>query len=255
MSAQHVDDLLDLEALGALSPEESAFVRAHAADCAPCRASLEAAEGVAARLALAAPLYRAPAGLRERVLAELDAPPAEPARRTNVVTMAPRQPSAIMRFNRRWGAVAASVLIVPLAGLLAWALILQNQVNDLKPQSQQLQQTQGNLVVLASGIRARFTPTQDAGSATGSVVWSPEEGKCSVSVAGLPRQEPVSYHVFYQGWRGIEDAGELKPDEAGRASLVFDASRWKGDTYDVWVAAVKPGSDQATALLQASLRR
>ena len=79
---------------------------------------------------------------------------------------------------------------------------------------------------------------------------------CAVSVRALPRLEGGgSYHVFYQGWRGVVDAGELKPDAEGAAGLVFDASKWKGDTYDVWVAAVKSGADEAQVLLQASLRR
>jgi hypothetical protein len=256
MNAQHVEELIDLEALGALTSEESEFVRVHAAGCPRCRASLAQAEEVAARLALAVPLHRAPARLRARVMADVSTPsvaqaaPAVPAGRAE-----PRRLSAIVRFNRRWGAIAAVLFAVPLAGLLAWALMLQNQVNDLKQQNQQIQELQRDLVLLAPGIRARFMPTQDAGEAAGSIVWNPDEGKCSVTVAGLARSDPpTSYHVFYQGWRGVEDAGVLDPDEAGRASLVFDASRWRGDVYHVWVSALRENGESVT-LLQASLRR
>ena len=253
MNAEHVEELVDLEALGALTSAESERVRAHVAGCPRCRASLAQAEEVAARLALSVPLYRAPARLRERVMAEVDAPvtPATaPVRR-----MQPRLAPAILRFNRRWGAAAAALVVVPLAGLLAWALMLQNQVNDLKEQNQQIQELQRDLVLLAPGVRARFVPTKDAGDAAGSIVWNPDEGKCSVTVAGLVRSDPTtSYHVFYQGWKGVEDAGVLEPDEAGRASLVFDASKWRGDVYHVWVSAVRAGGD-SLPLLQASLRR
>jgi hypothetical protein len=253
MNAEHVEELIDLEALGALTSEESELVRVHAAGCPRCRASLAQAEEVVARLALAVPLHRAPAGLRGRVMAEVAAPSVPP--RAPIRSPEPRRPSVITRFNRRWGAAAAVLVALPLAGLLAWALMLQNQVNDLKQQNQQIQELQRDLVLLAPGIRARFMPTKDAGEAAGSIVWNPDEGKCSVTVAGLSRSDPpTSYHVYYQGWRGVEDAGVLEPDEAGRASLVFDASRWRGDVYHVWVSALRPDGE-SVPLLQASLRR
>lgn len=250
MSVEHVEDLIDLEALGALDAEESAFVRAHVADCAACRAQLVEAEDTATRLALAAPMHRAPAALRDRVLAAVSARP-------QVVPIA-AAPTALMRFNRRWGAMAAMLLLVPVGGLLTWAYVLQNQVNDLKQQNQQIAEEQRNVVLLATTptVRARFTPTEQAGTATGMVTWNPDEGKCFVSVRGLPKAEPgTAYHVLYQNMRGVRNAGELKPDESGQAGLIFDVSNWRGDTYNVWVAAVRPGADEGTVLLQASLNR
>jgi hypothetical protein len=254
MNAEHVEDLVDLEALGALTAEESEFVRAHASECPLCRADLAQAEAVVARLALAVPLHRAPAGLRSRVLAEVTAPIvrlAEPA-----PVPQPRPPTPIMRFNRRWGSIAAALFLVPLVGLLAWALVLQNQVNDLKEQSQQIQETQRDVVLLAASppVRGRFVPTESAGEATGTVTWNPEEGRCAVSVLGLHKESGTDYHVYYKSPRGDIDAGELKPDDEGTATLVFDVSKWKGDTYTVWVSAIR-GNGEQTPLLHAWLRR
>jgi len=254
MNAQHVEDLLDLEALGALDAEESAFVRAHAADCPHCQAMLDEARETAARLALSVPLQRAPAELRGRVMAEVEAPAAA----TPIAAFAPARPSsAIMRFNRRWGAMAAMLFLVPLVGLLSWNLLLQNQVNDLQRESQQLQETQRDVVVFAmpSSLRAAFTPTADAGTARGMVNWNPDENRCRVSVRDLaPPAEGASYHVYYDSPAGPREAGELKPDANGSAELSFDVSRWRGDEYRVWVSSVGPHGD-STRLLWASLRR
>jgi len=258
MSTAHVEDLVDLEALGALDAEESAFVRAHVADCARCRSLLADAESTTARLALSAPLHRAPASLRDRVMAEVTGPPI-------ALPLAPRsrQPhtgigGALIRFNRRWGAMAAMILVVPLTGLLAWAVFLQSEVNDLKRENQQIQETQTDLVLMAlPSSRSRdFTATEHAGAARGVVSWNPDAGKCMVRVHDLPPAEPgTSYQVFYEGTFGARPAGELKPDEEGVASLKFDTSRWQGAEYRVWVATVGPAPEQSTVLLQASLRR
>lgn len=255
MSAAHVEDLIDLEALGALDAEESTFVRAHVADCPRCRALLDGAEDATARLALSVPLRRAPATLRARVMAEVGPRPAvlplqAPARNTNG--------SLLMRFNRRWGAIAAMFLVVPLTGLLAWAVFLQNEVNDLKRESQQIQETQTDIVLMAlpSSLRRDFAPTESAGSARGMVSWNPDAGKCVVKVYDMPPAESgVTYQVFFQGQMGPRAAGELKPNDEGSANLIFDTSKWQGAEYRVWVSAVRSSSEPGTTLLWASLRR
>ena len=113
MNAEHVEDLIDLEAVGALEPAESAFVRAHAAGCPLCRASLAEAEATAARLALAVPLQRAPAEIRQRVMREVVAPAPSETVRPFSATATPRQvrvwrSSSLMR----WRMAASSGTIV-----------------------------------------------------------------------------------------------------------------------------------------------
>ena len=99
MSAAHVDDLIDLEALGALDAEESIFVRAHVTDCPRCRAILDEAESVAARLAFSVPLHRAPASMRAGVMAEVAARPVTPT--PERAQRSPFASTAIMRLSRR----------------------------------------------------------------------------------------------------------------------------------------------------------
>jgi hypothetical protein len=256
MSTAHVEDLVDLEALGALSTEESAFVRAHAADCPFCAALLDDAEETAGRLALSVPLRRAPAEMRRRVMDEVTARPG--ADQTRPAAVPNRMPTPLMRFNRRWGALAAMIFLVPLAGLLTWNYILQHEVNNLKRENQQIQETQMDVVLLAlpNSLRAELTPTVEAGSARGMVSWNPDAGKCMVRVRDLPPPEHgTTYQVFFQGQLDPRPAGELKPDEDGFASLVFDSSRWQGQEYRVWVSAVRGSAEPSTVLLWTTLRR
>jgi anti-sigma factor RsiW len=255
MSAAHVDDLIDLEALGALDAEESIFVRAHVTDCPRCRAILDEAERVAARLAFSVPLHQAPASMRGAVMAEVaiqPVTPLHPAQRSPFAT------SAIMRLSRRWGAMAAMLLVVPLTGLLAWNMFLQNEVNDLKRENQQIQETQQELVLqaLPSSLQARFMPTEAARGAYGTVSWNPDKQKCMVQVKHLPAADQgSSYHVYYEGQLGPKHAGTLEPDEEGTAEIRFDTSRWQGSEYRVWVSSVRSDPEPAVIILQATLTR
>ena len=254
MNSGHVDDLVDLEALEALEPEESAHVRLHATICATCRAALIEAEDAAARLALAVPLHRAPAELRSRVLGLVAADAPVPPPGSN-----PRRLAGLTLRANRWGALAAVLLVIPLAGLLIWAVFLQSQVNDLKEDSRHMQEAQRDVILLAlpTTIKAKLTPTEHASDARGWVSWNPDEGQCALSVKALPKPEPgTSYRVYYEGPRGVFEAGELKPSDDGQAELRFDVSRWQGRDYRVWVSAVRPNSsDGGTMLLTADLRR
>lgn len=253
MNGGHVDELVDLEAIGALTPAESARVHAHVAACAACRAELSAAQDTAARLALAVPLHPAPAALRARVLREVDRlAPLIP------VPLPVRRPSAWRRVTSRWGALAAALIVIPVLGLLTWAVVLQTQVNELKQESRQIREAQADVVLMAMPglIRARLDPTESGGTARGWVMWDPDEGRCTVRVKGLAKPEPgVSYRVYTQGVREPVDVGELKPNDEGTADLEFDVPRGTGTEYHVWVAAVKPHGELSTPLLRATLRR
>jgi len=254
MSGAHIDDLVDLEALGALEPHESAQVRAHAAVCPACRASLLAAEETAARLALAVPLRAAPPALRARVLRAVDAP----VQLTPVPTqLAMRRPHALRRVTSRWGALAAALVLVPVIGLLTWAIVLQTQVNELKQESKQIQEAQRDIVLFSPpSFRAKLDPAEPDSGAAGWVTWIPDEARCAVKVKGLAKSDSgASYHVFYRGMRDPVDAGELKPNDEGKAELEFDTSRWQGFEYHVWVAQVRPGGEVGPAVLKATLRR
>lgn len=254
MSGAHVDELVDLEALGALEAPESARVRAHIAMCPTCRTALRAAEEASARLALSVPLRKAPPVLRARVMRAID----DPAPITAVPVPLPvRRPHMLRRVTNRWGALAAALVLVPVIGLITWAIVLQTQLNELKQESKQIQEAQRDIVLFSPpSYRAKLEATEPDSGAAGWVTWIPDEGRCAVKVKGLAKLEAgASYHVFYKGMRDPIDAGELKPNEDGKAELEFDTSRWQGFEYRVWVAQVRPGVETGPPVLKATLRR
>jgi anti-sigma-K factor RskA len=67
-NGQHIDDLIDAYALGALDADETARVEDHLESCAACRALAAAARARADALLYAAPLVEPPLDLRARVL-------------------------------------------------------------------------------------------------------------------------------------------------------------------------------------------
>lgn len=71
MQNNHVDDLVDAYALGALEPDEVDAVERHLEECAACRALAEEARRNAQLLLYAAPPAQPPASLRGRVLARI----------------------------------------------------------------------------------------------------------------------------------------------------------------------------------------
>jgi anti-sigma-K factor RskA len=91
---EHVDNLIDAYALGALEPDEVAHVERHLETCDACRALLDAVRAVTSDLLLAVPQAAPPPALRGRILSRIHdeaepasqqaehapAPPAEPPR-------------------------------------------------------------------------------------------------------------------------------------------------------------------------------
>ena len=71
MIEQHADNYIDAYALGALEPDEIAWVEAHLAGCPRCQELLRAARVVSSNLPLAVPPIEPPADLRQRVLARV----------------------------------------------------------------------------------------------------------------------------------------------------------------------------------------
>ncbi|KKL49061.1 hypothetical protein LCGC14_2319290, partial [marine sediment metagenome] len=72
MDCDQVGELLDAYALGAAEADEAARLEEHVADCVRCWSSLNEAQQAAAAIALSTAFQRAPASLRNRILAETE---------------------------------------------------------------------------------------------------------------------------------------------------------------------------------------
>jgi anti-sigma-K factor RskA len=120
MNCDETSELLAAYALDALSPDEASAVERHLEGCRRHDAELrELREGVAA-IALAAAGREPPPELRARLLAAFEA--------EAVAAPVPLRPAERMRIWRpttTFAYAAAAVLIVALAGLLAWNIVLQ----------------------------------------------------------------------------------------------------------------------------------
>lgn len=249
MDCHQVQDDLDLLALGTLDPSEAERLRVHVAVCARCRAGLDAAEELVARLALAVPPVQAPETLRAAVLGAVH-------RGRSVESARPGR-SAWRRLAVPWGVAAA--VVIALGSAIAWMARLQEQVHELQQETATMRRMADGLLLFAvpSSIRADFQPAAEL-RATGAVTWNPDRGVCYVVFERLPRPEPgTAYRLWYvaDGVRRV-DAGEVVPDEAGRADLVIDASRWRGQSYELVLRRERtPHDPEAPAVLIASLRR
>jgi len=116
---------------GARTPEEEALLRAHLAECADCRAAVEAARRVAASLA-ALPTVAAPATFRERTLAELDARRAAATAANGTSTVAAPPPS-LAAARRRSLPIALRVALPVAATLLLAVAWWQSREEFLAP--------------------------------------------------------------------------------------------------------------------------
>jgi anti-sigma-K factor RskA len=128
---EHVDELIAGEALHALDPADRAELERHLAGCERCRRRLREMEAVASTLAYTAPPAAAPAALRGRLMAALDAESdPEPA----AETMTAARPRAT-RHRRPWPARLRLALTPALAAaavaLLVWNISLHNDLSSI----------------------------------------------------------------------------------------------------------------------------
>ena len=73
MSHEEFENAAALEAIGAASPEESAALRRHLAECAPCRGVMGEMSNAAAAFALSLDPVQPPPAVRARIMQELSA--------------------------------------------------------------------------------------------------------------------------------------------------------------------------------------
>jgi anti-sigma factor RsiW len=197
-------ELLGAFALGAVTPDEAAAVRAYLATHPAAQAELAELVAAADVLPELAEPLAPPPDLRTRIAAAVtrdgESAPSAPGL-TSLPATTPRAPEPVRRPPSFWSrptpwAAAAAVLLLLSAGLLYWNVQLRNEIAS---------QPAAQVIALA--------PTDAAPGASGEVRYVPAERLLLVDVRDLP---PLAQGQVYEVWL-IDAAG---PVPAG----VFDQS-------------------------------
>ena len=269
MNCEEVREELDGYALGALERKEARRLESHVKSCPECRSLAQQAGETAGLLGLAVPLHRVSASLRSRLLARVGVRVAEEA--------AP--PRAVPIWAVRAFAFASPVLAVVVLGVLAWAVVLQNQMDDLKGDSQRLSlnQAEGERSVaqvrqeLAQAVEAQqsmfglledqrrlaaavldpqaqaveLIALPDHGPISGRYVWSPEYSVGVFLASNLP---VLPFDLTYQLWL-VQDGdarpvGTFRPLSDGTARLLVDESASEAPLGELIVTVEPPGGSE-----------
>ncbi len=218
---------LALYAMQALSREESAPIRAHLAECAPCRAEVAELSGDLALVAMSVEQHPLPEGARQRFLDRVaaDAASSQPASKPTVISIdSPRRRVAAWI---PWAAVAAMILI---SVALQWRVSSLNEL--LRLQSAQIaQQTADSakarevmdLLTAPAAQRVVLTAAKTPPSPTARAVYLPSRGALILQANNLA---PVPAGKTYELWvipaTGAPiPAGLFRPDASGSASVVL----------------------------------
>lgn len=217
MKDEHVGDLIDLYALGALEPEEQAAVDRHLHDCAECHALLADSRRVVDLLAWSPEQRTPPPDLQRKVRQRIEQiqrarPAASPQRRRGF-------PAWTRSFFSPRNGLLAAALALALA-LAGWNLALQRQITAVTAQVQRSQQLIS--VLRGAGVQVvTLEPQPAAPNAWASMVINPAGTDAYLVADGLP-QLPAG--KAYQLWlvRGDNtraNGGLFRVDERGAATL------------------------------------
>ncbi len=222
MDCRDVKELLDAYALGAAARDEARALEEHARDCVRCWEDLNQAQRTAALLALSLPLQPAPAGLRERILAQAQREVSRPR-------SALRRPDLL---RRGWPAAAAAFAAAA-AAALAFAAFLQVQVADLRDDNRTLerqvsasagvleQQRQLMAVFAAPDVQELVLQPAAGAEALGVYYWSPGSREGFFLGSNLPAlREGQVYQVWLMmGADALPVAAIQSGDGTGQAHM------------------------------------
>lgn len=224
-------DFTGLYALGSLTGDDRLAFEAHLATCAECRDEVQSFQPVVDNLVVAVPLREAPAGLRERILERVGAPP-----RTATVH---RRDIPSPGVHPAWLAAAASIVCAVILGYTTFdrqrrITVLETRLAEVteRANAAQLQiasvsrtaaDAQSSLAVLMAPDVARVDLAGQpvAPGASGRAFWSRSRGLV-FTASNLPALPPGK---VYQLWVVTQEApvsaGLLRPDASGSVTATI----------------------------------
>jgi anti-sigma-K factor RskA len=210
MEHTEYEDLISLDAVGALEADEAARLKTHLRECAECRRSHDEARETAALMALSASPVEPPAHVRRQVL--------EAIRPASVTELAPRRTRLAP-----WWLAAAAVLLVALAIWNAMAIrrsqrqleIASGEITRLRNENQAAQQSRAELerrlqALTGAGATIELSGQEVAPSASARAFVDPDSRTALVFFQNLP---PTPADKSYQLW--IIRADRPAPQSAG----------------------------------------
>jgi len=192
MHTEHIEDLVEGYALGALEPGERVHVEAHAAECPPCERQLRSTEATAHMLAFAAQPIAPPSRCKRRIMEKLE---------REQFLSTPTRRARTRLSSSTWTAFAAVTLLM-MTGM--WTFNTQRQLTRMRDEivSTKAQLTTMNaqmtelseLLTTAEAVRSlRGRDVQ----AVGKTYMKPGSNQAVLVISGL---EPLPPGKTYQVW-------------------------------------------------------
>lgn len=251
MDGQHIpEEDLAFYAMGSLSAQEAAAIKAHLSACAACRASASEVTSDIALIGLSVEQISLPAGARERFLQRIAAEPrmtsskqatalpGTDAAATGLLSAAGTLPSesrsSAPSSRRSWTTVLPWMLA---AAMLIAAFYLGSEVSDLRSSRDQARAEAAKLALQAERAQevmevltaptaqhVMLTEGKTAQAPTGRTSYMPSHGAL-VFVASHMRPLPAfkAYELWIIPANGHPPmpAGTFRPDEQGTASVIL----------------------------------
>lgn len=245
MTDQHVDELIDLYALGALEPGEQAAVDEHLDDCVRCRAQLEEAKRLVMMFAWTPDQHDPPPALRSKVMQRVS----HLQRLQGQSQRSWWERLALPQWLRspQFGMQLSGALVL-LAALLGWRLsALQSEVTSLRTQIAEQQ----SLVAVLYEPDTRIVPlvtANDPATTHGYLLFDPEQQQAvikSTALAALPQDQ--TYQLWLIDGNQPESVGLLDTSSDGRGTAEVLAQRPLSQ-YQAFGISIEPagGSAQPT---------
>jgi anti-sigma-K factor RskA len=201
--------------LSALSEEEQARFEAHLAGCATCRAEVAELQEVVDLLPLAAEQVEPDPALRGRIVDAIEAEIEHPA----LVPIVGGRPEPLRRFPWRLPEIlAAAAAVLLIAGLGAWNIHLQQQINHYQTALSFQQQ-----IARALASHASVSPITGRGSGRASsaaLVEPAHGGSAYLVVQGLPATPSGRVYELWLFHGSKPEPSEVFTYEGGNAQIV-----------------------------------